>query len=163
MYCPSCGAETATGLSYCKLCGANLNPPASGSFQKAITPAFIALFLATLLFAGVGLIGTFVMLSEIRHLGVPPERVLHAIVLILLLSSFTIVGVVSLVTRLLWHMAGVPSPPRAQAPPVKPRPGEHTNPQLSAPPANLVSNQSTVTEHTTRNFEHRYREPGNRE
>lgn len=163
MYCPSCGAESATGLSYCKLCGASLNPAAGITRPKAISPAFIVLFLATLLFAGVGLVATFVMVSEIRNLGVPPERIFRAIVLVLLLGFFTVIGVVSLMTRLLWHMAGIPSPPRVQAPPFKARPGEHTNPQLSAPPAALISDQPSVTEHTTRSFDHRYREPGSSE
>ncbi|HKY03254.1 MAG TPA: hypothetical protein VJQ56_00090 [Blastocatellia bacterium] len=166
MYCPSCGAETGTGLSYCKLCGANLNQAAAVTHPKPISPAFIALFLATLLFAGVGLVATLAVLTEIKNMSVPPERILHAMVLILLVSSFTVIGVVTLMTRLLWHIAGIQPPTARPAPPIQPitrRPGEHTNPQLSAPPAGVISNQPSVTEHTTRTFEHRYREPGDRE
>lgn len=54
MYCPSCGAAVAHGLSYCKNCGARLNDAKADSKSSEVKPelvvsAMVALFVFGLL------------------------------------------------------------------------------------------------------------------
>jgi hypothetical protein len=66
MFCPSCGAETAEGLSYCKRCGAPLRASSSDAAAAAsrVTSLIWAVSLATALITLGGFIVIGVILIE---------------------------------------------------------------------------------------------------
>jgi hypothetical protein len=154
MFCPSCGAESVRGLSYCKVCGASLSgaagaitsslPAPSGS----VPPAFIFLFAVTALAGLLGLVGVFATLKGLRYAGLPPDMLVKALGLVTIFGGLSVCGVVYLLTNLLWRvfghsrMAGPRSEPVGIGP--GPRPLAQVAPSHVAP---------SVTEHTTRNFD----------
>ena len=162
MYCPSCGAESTRGLSHCRVCGANLMPPASArgpaedSSPPKVPGAFIGLFVITALVGIVGFIGIFGTVANLRFMGLPSDHLKQVLALILVFSSVAVLGVVALLSLVLLRVFGIQAKPAA---PPQSRQVERPPAQVQAPPM-----MQSVTEHTTRNFESSlYREPGTRE
>ncbi|HYP28278.1 MAG TPA: hypothetical protein VE262_16305 [Blastocatellia bacterium] len=165
MYCSSCGAESTRGLSHCRVCGANLNPPAGARVPSEapgpvkVPGAFIFLFLVTALVGLLGFFGIFGAVINIRFLSLPPDVIKKVLALILIFGTFSIVGVVAVLSHVLLRVFGFSAKPHAPAQAVRTAPIEHPPAQIHAPPM-----MQSVTEHTTRNFESPLRrEPGMRE
>lgn len=168
MYCPICGSHSTQGLNYCKRCGTNLTaqpqdvapmvPPRL--YTGAVWPIALAAVAITL--GGLGIvISTAFDLMRPLYEGETPRGGDPApvVVAMLVLGAGTIVAVVALLIRLFMRMTGI-SQPESRA--VAPANTITTAPpvvQLPAPPASM----SSVTEHTTRNFDAVYKEPGRRE
>ena len=153
MYCPSCGIASTSGLSHCRVCGANLIPPsgarvpAEDSSPVKVSGALIGLFLITALVGLAGFMGMFGTIRNIRFMGLPPEDIKKVTALILVFSSGAILGVVALLSSVL--MRAFCSSARSDARPraAQPRQIEHPPAHMHAPPMH------SVTEHTTRNFD----------
>lgn len=143
MFCPECGAESTQGLNYCKRCGATLsassivNQPRPKSLPPLVPLSFVSM---------VGLIGFFATLIALANSKID-ERVLLGVALF---GGATVIGVIGL---LIWTSKQLPGSHPLSPDVDKPRHSSEgsTQPQLNAPP--LVV--SSVTEHTTRNFEAR--------
>ena len=156
MYCPVCGSETILGLKYCKQCGANLSHPKAGagfSFDK-----LTSLFWAVAVF-GIGslalLIGGAVAISALHEGGSDLATVVAIGFVVVLIISVMMIWQVSRIISLAHKTEGAGL--FGKTDPDKER---DTRPQLAAPPTAAPS----VTENTTRNFEHSLnRERGARE
>jgi len=166
MYCSSCGADSTRGLSHCRVCGANFNPPAGAKIDAddgapaKVPGAFIGLFIVTALVGAFGFAGLFTSIINFRRMGLTPENIGQALALIMVFGTISIVGVVTVLSFLLWRVFGVAAKSAAPSQSRKARQTEHPPLQVAAPPPVMRS----VTEHTTRNFEEPlYREPGARE
>jgi hypothetical protein len=151
MYCPNCGAQSAHGLNYCKLCGANL----SEANQGGVPPArniFAALILA-LATTGIVLGGLAIVFSFAIELVGPhasPGRDATAIAgMMVLFGSSAVILATFLLIKLFARLMGLDSIGEKSGRASKALANERRARQLSAPPASL----SSVTEHTTRNFE----------
>ena len=165
MYCSSCGAESTRGLSHCRVCGATLNPPAGVRVSSEppspakVPGAFIFLFLVTALVGVLGFCGIFGTIINVRFMNLPPEYIKKVLALILIFGTFSIVGVVALLSHVLLRVFGFTAKSGARAQTGQVRQVEHPPAQVLAPPM-----MHSVTEHTTRNFEMpSHREPGMRE
>jgi hypothetical protein len=148
MYCPSCGAESAQGLRYCKQCGANLNLTGEmlpGKFPMALTVIFL---LIIGIISITGIIGSFAMASDMSMRGTPPGNFLP----VMILGPLVALGIDALLIWLLLRLVKIYHQPGAMS---QPQPSRHLKPvdfmppQLNAPPSAIGS----VTEHTTRNFD----------
>jgi hypothetical protein len=160
MFCPSCGAETAFGLKYCKRCGGNLTDttylPAhvAGSPPSRFTGPAWAIGLATVAICLGGLGIVFVNAWDLVRPLYPGQTragdpTMVAMTMIIF-GSATIFGIIGLLIRLFTRLMGVEPNPAQQAKTVTPAASGPPRAQLSAPPAPL----SSVTEHTTRTFQH---------
>lgn len=168
MFCPICGAKTPQGLNYCKRCGANLAAlPEDAAPPQAppnITGAVWAIALASvaITLGGLGIVISTVFdlmrpLSEgeIARTGDPSP----VVVAMLVLGAGTIVTVVALLIKLFLKMSGISQPENPSVTPPKSITSAPPVAGLPAPSAPMPS----VTEHTTRNFDAIYKEPGRRE
>jgi hypothetical protein len=81
------------------------------------------------------------------------------IVAMLVLGAGTIVAVIALLIKLFLKMAGISQPENTTVAPPQQVQTAPPAAGLPAPPASMPS----VTEHTTRNFDAIYKEPGRRE
>jgi hypothetical protein len=165
MYCPSCGVENAYGLRYCKRCGENLNNQSNavgGSFKKVKrgeygweieeveTPGInmkklTGMFWAVAVFGIVSLLSLFGSMIPLTVLGAGR----HVTVPLLIFGASAIVVISGMLIRQLSRLISMaeysqPAPRRVTMP------TEQNYPQVAAPPRSV----SSVTEHTTRNFDH---------
>jgi hypothetical protein len=164
MFCSSCGAENAYGLRYCKRCGENLNNPATApeinvkkvkqgeygwEIEEIETPGISikklsGLFWAVAVFGFISLLGLFGTLI--------PLMLLHAdkktIVLVLIFGSGAIGGIAAMLIQQLARLIAIVENNERARHRVR-SPVEQNRPQMDAPPKSV----SSVTEHTTRNFE----------
>ena len=178
MHCPSCGAEATMGLKYCKRCGENLGHTfqlpqyreqgrsTGGAIGVALAAWGLALSTVAITLGGFGIIFTqaFDLMRPVP-MGQSASGDAEMIAMtMLVLGSLVIFGIVAMLIRVFSKLMGVNSP-RAEkqqaAPPAQRSMGSDYPPaQLSAPPSPM----SSVTEHTTRNFDlPQYREPKARE
>jgi hypothetical protein len=151
MYCSTCGAETTEGLKYCKRCGANIassDATAPAKFPLALT---ITGMLVIALIVIVGLTIPLAASMDLIHSGFSPRDVIA----IFMFSGTATILIASLLIWLLlrlikmYQQSGGPAQAKearevGQALPRRPAPV-----QIPSPPASVTS----VTEHTTRNFE----------
>jgi hypothetical protein len=153
MYCPHCGNESSGELNYCKRCGGNLNPLAPGSAAETRPPLMPgtawAMGVTMLLLIVFGLMAVFAAVDKLAERGaIPPVLVLTVI-----FGALTVLGGASLLT-FLW--ARVLGPARA-ASGALPQLGRHAGAH-ELPPARVGtfadSHIPSVTEHTTRTFDH---------
>lgn len=149
MYCPSCGMEAAPGLRYCKQCGANLGATAEmsapGKFPMALTVIFLVIIG---IISIVGIVGPMAMASDLSNRGTPPGNFLP----VMILGPLIALGMDALLIWLLLRLVKIFHPHGAMAEKPSARqavPHAYTPAQLNAPPASV----SSVTEHTTRNFD----------
>ena len=156
MYCPNCAAPYSHGLRYCKQCGTNLidKPQTSSLAPPApkITGAAWALALATvaIVLGGLGIItsNAFDLMrtfpGEVRTGNPTPVAIV-----MLVFGSLTVFGVVFMLMRLFTHLIATRHQHDTAATPASRTITAAPPVQLPAPPSAI----SSVTEHTTRNFE----------
>ena len=151
MYCPSCGSELTSELSYCNRCGANLKPLAtqSGASPSKLVGASWAISLAVVLvtLGGFGMIFSLVM--ALIRTGV---NLSGGGMVLLGFGLLIILAVASLLIRQLSRVIDVAQltggATQSKQPP-QPMLSEKPVQQIAAPREPVAS----VTEHTTRMFE----------
>jgi hypothetical protein len=147
MYCPKCAFDNTQGLSYCKNCGANLN----GEASKNISPSIVAIFLTVIgLITLAGFSMPMAAMSELSGKGFDKSS-LMTFSFFFLLATF---GIDFMLLRLLTRLLGLTKSNRQEPHPLvtrKPKyvTSEQSYQQLPDAPNSMTS----VTEHTTRNFE----------
>jgi hypothetical protein len=155
MYCSSCGIEVSKELNYCNRCGANLNSPAQPLPQiysppVKLTGPTIALGATVVL----SIVAIFAGADSLALRGVHPT----ALAWMIIISLATVFGITGLVVRL-WTslLANSSNRNEGQRPVQLNKPTPHA--QLPGPqtgPMNIPV--SSVTDHTTRTFDSKYRE-----
>ena len=157
MYCPSCGAELTSELSYCNRCGANLKPQLNqtGGAPAKLVGATWAISMAVVLvtLGGFGMMFGLVMAlvsSGVNVSGGGMTLIGFALLIILAIASL-LVRQLSRVLDIAQLSGGVATP--SKQPGLSERPMQ----QIGAPPQPV----SSVTEHTTQMFEpiHQERDP----
>ncbi|HET9528788.1 MAG TPA: zinc ribbon domain-containing protein [Blastocatellia bacterium] len=145
MYCPHCGAESATGLKFCKRCGASLaqtgNPPAPANVPVKLTGMFLLAITAVTI---IGFMMAIIAPSELAH-----KYSDGLIGMIVVLSILMAIGIDLLLVWLLLHLIKLSHGVMEATQSNVISPAAHTPAQVAAPLAGVLS----VTEHTTRNFE----------
>jgi len=151
MYCPSCGTEVVLGLNYCNRCGANLSLPSNLPEQPVHSVNLTGPTIAVSLMVVLGMIIIFKSITDLANSGI------HSVALTFMVigSLGMLAGVAALVIRQWSHLAGIAKPkeralPRRKSADSEPAPAQ-LPPQRSEPVA-------SVTEHTTRTFEHAFTE-----
>jgi hypothetical protein len=155
MYCPSCGTESATELSYCNRCGANLKPILN---QSGVPPArlvgaawAIAMAVALVTLGGFGMIFGLVMALITRGINLSAGGMG-----LIFFSSLIILTIDWLLVRQLSRVLNMPQLSSDVTQTKKEKPAEPVVQQIDAPRQPV----SSVTDQTTRAFEpiHRDRE-----
>jgi hypothetical protein len=150
MYCSSCGASVAQGLSYCNYCGAKLSGEKGNSLIKSseVKPESLVWgMIAVLVFGFVAI--TFLMMA-MKMVGLNVGQILAFTIL-----SFLIMLVVEgvFIWQLLRHKGGAEETGDTALS------KERATKELEAAPARVLPEAiPSVTEHTTRSFEPIYRE-----
>jgi len=142
MYCATCGAPLAPGLSYCNRCGANLKER-SESHTGSIAAFLTAITLVGLIGMGIMLGGMLALTTE-AHLGEP-------LVGFFMLFVFLIVAVVEiLLIRQLSRFTGSSERKIIDVPqqPIMPHELRPSQPRTLAEP------MQSVTENTTRTLDY---------
>jgi hypothetical protein len=147
MFCPTCGDENTQMLNYCKRCGTNLNVAPA----KTISPLIVALFLAVVGFITVlGFVTPMIALSELSNKGYGTEP-LMTMAFFFLLATF---GIDFMLLRLLSRLLGFSKQGKQEPHPlVTKQPKYVTSEQNYQRLPEVQIPISSVTEHTTRNFE----------
>ncbi|MDQ2977559.1 MAG: hypothetical protein M3R69_19380 [Acidobacteriota bacterium] len=155
MYCSTCAAPLAPGLSYCNRCGASLKEPTASrtaSNTVSITAFLIAIALIGL--AGLGIVlGGALALTQDAHLGEP-------IVGFFMLFSFLIVAITEIMLgRQLSRLISTNERKAIAAPPQPVMQGELRPAQPQLQPRTLADPVPSVTENTTRTLDYSRNEP----
>lgn len=150
MYCPSCGASVAQGLSYCNYCGAKLSGEKGDSLIKSseVKPASLVWgMVAVLVFGFVAI--TFLMMA-MKMVGLNVEQILALTIL-----SFLIVLLVEgvFIWQLLRRKRGAEETGETAI-----SKGQATKEPEGTQARVLLEPMPSVTEHTTRSFEPIYSE-----
>ena len=152
MSCPNCGAESTYGLNYCKQCGSNLLQPPAASDQRMNPAKLTGMFWAVAVF---GLVSLAIMFGTSIPMVLVSED--HKLVMgIVVCGASVILTIAALLVRQLSRLISImqdsqETPSRAPA-----RLSPLDVPQLGGSPRAV----SSVTEHTTRNFDPaKYKEP----
>ena len=113
MFCPSCGAETARELSYCKRCGAKLGAERSDASRPKVTGLIWAVSLAVVL---VTLGGFAVILGFIVEFGTNASNLMLGLLGLLLLVVLAVDYLLARqLSRLLgFHLYGGGDGPRGE-------------------------------------------------
>ena len=164
MHCQNCGAELTFGLKYCKRCGLSLSEPSSQTGQISswrLTGSAWAVGLATvaICLGGLGIVFSHAFelvrpLSPGQSMSAEATPIAMAMILF---GSATVFGIAALLIRLFSRLLNSPQEIARPAQFIKPGMAEYPAAQIPAPPI------SSVTEHTTRNFERMYEEQRARE
>jgi hypothetical protein len=167
MYCPHCSAEHTFGLKYCKRCGGSLSdppPPQTGEVSSwRLTGSAWAIGLATvaICLGGLGIVFSHAFdlarpLSPGQSMSVEATPIALAMIVF---GSATVFGIAALLIRLFSRLLNTPQATTRPAQFIKPGMAEYPVAQISAQPVGI----SSVTEHTTRNFDRVYEEQRARE
>ena len=158
MYCPNCGAESTIGLNYCKHCGSNLSETARPSSAPATRNTLAALILALatvgIVLGGLAIVFTHALAlvgSQPPGFSQPVPGAVKIGAMMVVFGSSAIVLVALMLIQLFSRVMGFGS---ALGKPLRTDKGftpQQRVPQIPAPPIVV----SSVTEHTTRNFEPR--------
>jgi hypothetical protein len=147
MYCPSCGTEVPAALNYCNRCGANLGQPASQAEADMRPVNLTAPTIAIGLMVVIALAIIFIGASELLNKGIDPT----ALTWMVIVSLAMVMGVSALFIRQWTTLAGLAKPKERK------KPAEIKQP-AAAPPSQLPPARSepvpSVTDHTTRTFDH---------
>ncbi len=164
MHCPNCGAEHTFGLKYCKRCGLSIGEPPPQTMQVSgwgFTGAAWAIGLATvaICLGGLGIVVThafelFNPMAPGQSRSADPTPIALAMIVF---GSATIFGIAALLIRLFSRLLTTPVEAARPAQFIKPGITEYPVAQIPGQPV------SSVTEHTTRNFERLYEEQRARE
>ena len=145
MYCSSCGAAVAPGLTYCNHCGAKLSGAKSDSGAQAsqLFPESLVWAIVSVFVVGLGsIIGLLAMMKKLDF----SEHMITAVVMLSFLLTIAVVGMLiwMLLNRIRFDK-GARDAERLKQPAVQALGAA----QARALPEPLPS----VTEHTTRTFE----------
>ncbi|HJQ70729.1 MAG TPA: hypothetical protein VKA70_17270 [Blastocatellia bacterium] len=164
MHCPNCGAEHTFGLKYCKRCGLSLGdqPPQTTPLSGwSFTGAAWAIGLATvaICLGGLGIVVSHAFdllapLSPGQSRNTDPTPIALAMIVF---GTTTVFGIAALLIRLFSRLLTAQAEAGRTARFIKPAAAEYPIAQIPAQPV------SSVTEHTTRNFERLYEEQRARE
>lgn len=156
MYCPNCGAESTFGLNYCKQCGASLGettqsaaPPAAKNTAAAL---ILALATVSIVLGGLGIVFTHALAlvgSQPPEFSPPGAAAGRLGAIMVIFGSSAVAFVAAMLIRLFSHMMGFGSEVEKPSRHAKKLVPHRRVPQIPAPPIVV----SSVTEHTTRNFE----------
>lgn len=152
MYCSSCGAAVAQGLSYCNYCGARLSGAqgdgAVGSSE--VRPEFLVAMMVAAFVLGLGAIAVLIgVLKAVAGFDLP---FLLAATILSFMMMLLVEGV--LIRLLLRRKMETRASGAAE------RPKEQTTRELGEAQARVLPEPvPSVTEHTTRTFEPVYSEP----
>ena len=153
MYCSSCGAVLAEGLSYCNRCGANLSPTET-IIQRERPKVLIAPIIAGMVMTtGLTLGGLAVILAfALRFFGrgLPIE----ATVILSLMGFLTLFKATTILGRQMTRLIDAFLEPGEVKQNRKPQLSAAPPPQFEAPRVPVAS----ITDHTTRNFAPLHRE-----
>jgi hypothetical protein len=151
MYCSNCGVGLSEALSYCNRCGARLSKPAHVSparhLQIATDGLIWGIVGTTITLLGMSL-GALVLMKN----GAIGETLGNVFVILSFVAFILVEGL------LLWRLVNLSN--LARKAPEQQRPVEFRTEGLDAGPAELSPPQDSVgsvTEQTTRSFEHSYR------
>lgn len=151
MYCSSCGAAVAQGLSYCNLCGAKLNGAKAESVAKPaeLFPESLVWAIVSVFVVGLGLMmGLMAMMKDLLNLNAS---------IILAAGALVFALVVAVEGVFIWQLLSRRSVAKETGD--VDRLKEQTTKELDAAQArSLPEPVPSVTEHTTRTFEPVYRE-----
>lgn len=151
MYCSSCGAAVAQGLSYCNLCGAKLSGAKIDGASKSTEtlPESLIWAIVSVFVVGLGVImGLMAMLKELLNLNVGIILAAGALVFLLLVAIEAV---------LIWQLISRTSAAKAAGD--SKRQKDQTTKELDAAQARALPEPlPSVTEHTTRSFEPLYSE-----
>ena len=113
MFCPSCGAETARELSYCKRCGAKLGAAGKGDSRPKVAGLVWAVSTAIVL---VTLVGFTIVLGFIVEFGRDATNMMIGLIALLLAVVLAIDGLlVRQLSRLIgFHLHGGDGGARAE-------------------------------------------------
>lgn len=152
MYCPVCGVESTQGLNYCTRCGTGLaalqTPIAEGCDKPGGKKVDVSVFSLSFAAAVVSILGLGMVLTFVASLARQPNS--GDLPLLVLVLGLTMVSAVSgllirELSRLLTAFRQVLSAPSPQ----KPIRAAGILQQITTAPQNPTS----ITEHTTRNFD----------
>ena len=176
MHCPNCGAEYSEGLRYCKRCGESLSVPTNDLDRQAtgqsikrvkqtahgwdieeIEPSGINARKLTGMFWAVAVFG-FLSFGVMFGCSIP--LAIFGVDKVILMSMFVFgsTAIVLIAWLLIQQVSRLVGLIERDSKAARPAPREQAAPQLDAPPRSFRS----VTEHTTRNFDQVYKEPGTR-
>jgi hypothetical protein len=166
MHCQNCGAEHTFGLKYCKRCGLSFSDSSPQTEQISawrLTGSAWAIGLATV---AICLGGLGIVFSHAYELVRPllPGQSMSAeatpiAMAMIMFGSATVFGIAALLIRLFSRLLNSTQVITRPAQFIKPGLNEYPGAQIPAPPSPI----SSVTEHTTRNFERMYEEQRARE
>lgn len=148
MYCPSCGSELTSELSYCNRCGANLKPLSnqSGGAPAKLVGATWAISMAVVLVTLGGFVMMFGLVMALISNGV---NLSGGGMVLIVFSLLIILAIASLLVRQLSRVLDVSQLLGGSTKPKQPKLSEKPVPQIGAPREPV----SSVTEHTTQMFE----------
>ena len=164
MYCPNCGAESTLGLNYCKHCGSNL-AETSLSVEPGSRNVLAALILAgatvALVLGGLAIVLNHALLlvgpQPPGAVTLPGKDAAPMAGAIIFFGSAVIVLTTLMLIKLFYRVMGFGS---GSAKPVRPAAWTPQSAQRVTPLPEPPIVISSVTEHTTRNFEPRIRQQG---
>jgi len=157
MYCPNCGAESTFGLNYCKHCGGNLaetaEPAAPPPSKNVLAALILALASAGIVLGGLGIVFTNALaLVAPQPAGFSQPNDVGMIAWTMVIFGSSVILLVSLMLiKLFARVMGFASATDKPSRRAKSFLPQQRVPQIPAPPIVV----SSVTEHTTRNFEPR--------
>ena len=158
MYCPSCGAASAPGLSYCNRCGANLLQLTNANEQPAVSltgPAW-ALGMSVVAICTFGLKGLLNGIEDIAEHGVHPA----ALAWIGIAGSLVLLGSVAL---LCWLFSRMFKTPQRAIKPAWVKSGSLNEQRAPQQLGERPQPVGSVTDHTTRIFEPAYMDSSRKE
>jgi hypothetical protein len=148
MYCATCGAALAQGLSYCNRCGARSGADARDADRPR--PETLVMALVTVFVFGIGaIIG---LLAVMKHFGLNDGLINGFMLMVFLL-------LVALEAVFVWQLAGRRRAAEARGEAIAPK-GQTTQELEGVNARTLSDAPPSVTEHATRTFEPAYRERG---
>lgn len=157
MYCPNCGAESTFGLNYCKHCGANLSETEqsiSSPNRNVLAALILAAATVAIVLGGLGIVFTHTLAlvgPQPPGFSQPVSDSMTIAGVMVLFGSSAIVLVSLMLIRLFSRVMGFGSEAGKRVRGAKNFTPQQRIPQIPAPPIVV----SSVTEHTTRNFEPR--------
>ena len=149
MYCPTCGAEYAQKLNYCKRCGSNMTTPTNTVEVNIPRPRLTGMFGAVSLFSLIGLIACFVAYTSFVDRGLRKDELYIPFLVGLMFVS----GISGL---LVWQLSRIVSLFRdaVRTPKIEAQPLPQSLPQYQTPPLAIPSEPiSSISEHTTHSFD----------
>jgi hypothetical protein len=165
MYCPNCGAESTSGLNYCKRCGGNLSEQTQAAWapnKNVLAALILAVATASIVLGGLAIIFTFTLGligPQAPGLSPPLNNALPVAGMMVVFGSATIALVTLMLMRLFSRVMGFDSSVAKTIRSQRTLPTDQPYLSIPAPPVGVQS----VTEHTTRNFEPRPRQQDTRE